>query len=62
MQHQHNPQFQRTFISQHHTLYTDVVVENVALGVKEEVAGHAMEDKATLQRPQRHHPMEERDQ
>ena len=59
MYHQRTLRFQRTFISQHHKLHTDVVVNNVSLAVKEDVAGHATEYKATLQRPQSHHPMEE---
>ena len=60
MHHQRAFQFQQTFISRQHTLNTDVVVDNVALAVTEEVAGHTMEDKAMLQRPQRHQPMEKR--
>ena len=60
LHHQRTLRFQRKFISRHHTLHTDVVVDNVALVVEEEVSGHAKEDKATLQRLQRHHPMEER--
>ena len=59
LHHQFTLWFQRTFISRHHTLHTDVVVDNVELAVEEEVTGHATEGKATLQRPQRHHPMEE---
>ena len=60
MHHQRNLRFQLTFISQNHTLHTDVVVDNVALAVKEEAGGHSTEDKAKLQRLQHQHPMEER--
>ena len=38
------------------------MVDKGALAVEEAVARYATEDKATLQRPQSHHPMEERDQ
>ena len=62
MHQQRTLRFRLTSISQHHTPHADVVVNNGALAVEEEVAGHAKDDKTTLQRPQNHHLMEERDQ